>query len=1001
MYLNDARKYALYAVMTLAIAESGSLGRADDIDLNRPATPPAVAVKQFKIADGLSVSLYAAEPDVAQPVSISIDDRGRMWVVQYLQYPHPAGLKPVQVDQYLRTKYDRVPEPPPKGPRGADRITIFEDTNGDGVPDRHKDFVSGLNLCSGLALGHDGAFVLQTPYLLFYPDRDHDDVPDGDPEVLLSGFGMEDAHAVASSLTWGPDGWLYGVQGSTVTANIRGIEFQQGVWRYHPLTKRFELFSEGGGNNFGFDFDRFGNAFAAGNEVEPMCHHVQGGYYIKGFSKHGPLHNPYTYGYFQPTPHYGYLGDSLSGGFVFYFADALPPQFRGACIAPHTRHSASRWSRVERLGSTFETHDGGNFLSSPDQGFRPVDMTVGPDGAVYVADWYDLNISHSDPRDRSKYYPPRVGDGRVWKVTATGAKGSIFSGPPLRDRSTDELIDLLHSSNDWYARGARVILAERKDRSALARLRELVFKEESQELSLQALWAYYVTAGLDDDFAEKLLDHRFEYVRAWTIRLLGDERRIPERLFPHLVRLSREDASAVVHSQLASTAKRLPGEQALPLLAELVQHDGDMKDPFIPLLIWWAFEDKAVPYREQVLRLATREDARVHPLIRDVVASRLVRRYTAEGGDLGFASCEQLLAAASPEQVDALLAAMDEELAGRTLAQMPPALKNRLDALMNAPGASNLHIRLALRLNQPNAVPRALEVMMNAAAAEADRLQLISALGESKREEGVDALLELAEKETSPAIGSAVLQALGRFNQPQIGDAVIRLFRRWPPLQQQQACDALCSRPAWTLALLRAVDRGELSKTTLSPEQLHRVQLHKNVEIDALLEKHWGKIGPSSTAETQKRIDEIVGLVNTTPGTPAAGKQVFANTCGKCHQLFGEGTSIGPDLTGVERRRLDVLAANIVEPSSVIRPEYQNYVVVTADGLVLAGLMADSSPKTITLADAQNKRTTLDRDEIEQIEPSKISLMPEKLLDSLSPQQIADLVAYLRSDQPK
>src|SRR2546423_1336322 len=161
--------------------------------------------------------------------------------------------------------FDVGPEPPPRGPKGADRVTILEDTDGDGAADRARDFVDGLNLASGLAFGYGGVFVLQVPYLLFYPDRDRDDVPDGDPEVLLSGFGMEDAQSLANHLTWGPDGWLYGVSGSTCTNRVRGIEFQQGVWRYHPLSKKFELFCEGGGNLFGLTFDRDGNPIYATN----------------------------------------------------------------------------------------------------------------------------------------------------------------------------------------------------------------------------------------------------------------------------------------------------------------------------------------------------------------------------------------------------------------------------------------------------------------------------------------------------------------------------------------------------------------------------------------------------------------------------------------------------------------------------------------------------------------------------------------------------------------
>ncbi|MFO0917919.1 MAG: hypothetical protein U0872_06335 [Planctomycetaceae bacterium] len=203
---------------------------------------PDEAVRRMTVPDDLMLSLVAAEPLVRQPVCIEFDDRGRLWVIQYLQYPNPAGLQRAKVDRFSRTIYDRVPEPPPHGPRGADRITILEDQDGDGQAEVSHDFIDGLNLATGLAFGYGGVFVLQVPYLLYYPDRDQNDIPDSDPEVLVTGFGMDDAHSVANSLTWGPDGWLYGCQGSTVTARINGIEFQQGVWRYHPLRKKFELF---------------------------------------------------------------------------------------------------------------------------------------------------------------------------------------------------------------------------------------------------------------------------------------------------------------------------------------------------------------------------------------------------------------------------------------------------------------------------------------------------------------------------------------------------------------------------------------------------------------------------------------------------------------------------------------------------------------------------------------------------------------------------------------
>ena len=227
---------------------------------------PAESLAQFQVAPGLRWDLAATEPMVRQPLNIHFDDRGRMWVVQYLQYPFPAGLKVTKYDQYLRAIYDKVPPAPPNHIKGKDRITILEDTNGDGTFDKAKDFVSDLNIARSVITGRGGVWVLNPPYLLFYPDKNRDDIPDGPPEVKLSGFGLEDTHSGANSLAWGPDGWLYGAHGSTCTADIKGVKFLgQAIWRFHPVTGDFEVFAEGGGNTFSVEFDAQGRVFSGSN----------------------------------------------------------------------------------------------------------------------------------------------------------------------------------------------------------------------------------------------------------------------------------------------------------------------------------------------------------------------------------------------------------------------------------------------------------------------------------------------------------------------------------------------------------------------------------------------------------------------------------------------------------------------------------------------------------------------------------------------------------------
>ncbi|HZN35003.1 MAG TPA: PVC-type heme-binding CxxCH protein, partial [Pirellulaceae bacterium] len=233
---------------------------------------PAESLARMKTPDDLQVELVLSEPQIGQPLSMKWDGRGRLWVVNYLQYPNPAGLKMISRDKHLRTVYDQVPPAPPHHFRGADKITIHEDTDGDGRLDRHKTFLEGSSLLTSFEFGRGGVWVLNPPYLLFYPDADGDDVPDGDPVVHLEGFGIEDSHSVTNNLRFGPDGWLYATQGSTVTGNIKRpgdktVVHSEGqlVWRYHPELKKYEIFAEGGGNAFGLEIDSKGRIYSGHN----------------------------------------------------------------------------------------------------------------------------------------------------------------------------------------------------------------------------------------------------------------------------------------------------------------------------------------------------------------------------------------------------------------------------------------------------------------------------------------------------------------------------------------------------------------------------------------------------------------------------------------------------------------------------------------------------------------------------------------------------------------
>lgn len=960
---------------------------------------PEESLSRLKVAEGFEVSLFAAEPMVAQPLSLTFDDRGRLWVTQYLQYPLPAGLKAVKADEYLRTQWDKVPEPPPRGPRGADRITILEDMDGDGKADQAKDFLTGLNLASGMALGHGGVFVLQTPYLLFYPDRDQDDVPDGDPEVLLKGFGMEDAHSVANSLTWGPDGWLYGAQGSTVTAKIRGIEFQQGIWRYHPLTKEFELFAEGGGNTWGIDFDAYGALLAGGNTVEPLCHHVQGAYYVKGFGKHGPLHNPYSFGYFPPVKHVGYLGNGLTGGFVIYQADYFPSAFRDKVIYPTTRQSAVRFAALPRSGSTFETHFEGNFLESEDRSFRAVDGMVGPDGALYVADWCDDNISHTNPLDRSKWYMPRREDGRIWRVNVKGHPPAPWSGPALRELASDALVDRLSSPNVWHAREARRLLVDRQDVSVLPRLRKMLESATDEKLALEALWTAHSIQEIDDAFAEKLLHSPFEHVREWAIRLLGDRKTAPPAR-ETLIEIARRDASIGVRSQLACSCKRWPAADALAIVAELLRRDEDAGDPHIPLLLWWAIESKAIEDRTAVLKLVAGPEAWDHPIARDVIVERLARRYAATRDSEGFEACLTLYRSA-PTEADRrrVLAGMNQQLAGGVIEAVPASWVETVDRLLEGQPDS-LVLEWGIRLGDAFAQEIARRRVLDSSVAAADREALLKALAEFARPETLPVLLETLASENSATIRSAVLAALGRFANPEIAASALALYPAAAPELRSRIVDLLVSRPGWSRELLAAIGAGGITPKELSLDQVRRLRIHEDADLQSQVERHWGKVRAATPLEKRGKINAVVGMLAQGTGDSAAGKLQFKKHCAICHRLDGEGNKIGPDLAAAELKNQETLLLNVIDPSAIVRQEFVAYVANLSDGRIMTGLLAESTDDTVTLLDAKNQRTLLKRSEIDELAPAELSLMPEQALDPLSPQETRDLFAYLRADRP-
>jgi putative heme-binding domain-containing protein len=960
--------------------------------------PPAEAFKKLQTLDDLALDQVLTEPVVRQPVFLNFDERGRMWVVQYLQYPSPAGLKMVSRDKFWRAVWDKVPPPPPNHFKGKDKITIHEDTRGDGSFGQARTFVDGLNIATAVARGRGGVWVLNPPYLLFYPDRDNDDVPDGPPEVHLEGFGLEDTHSVVNSLCWGPDGWLYAAQGSTVTGAVRRPgdknvvhSLGQNIWRYHPETRRYEIFAEGGGNAFGVEIDSKGRVYSGYNGGDTRgFHYVQGGYYRKGFEKHGALSNPYAFGYFPPMKHPKV--QRFTHNFLIYEGGSLPKHYTGNLFGVDPLQNNVVVADVQRDGSTFQTRDIGHAIKTTDPCFRPVDVKLGPDGAVYVCDWYDDQVKHFVSAD-GKFDDS---NGRIYRIRPASPHRQVGEARPidLSKLSGEQLVSkLVESPNRWVRQTTLRLLGDRKDRTLVPLLRKLL-KEQTGQAALECLWALNLVGGLDEPAALAMLEHADPYVRLWTIRLLGDQNQFPASIAARLIKLARTEPDVEVRVQVACSIRRLPVSDLLPIWRQLVTRDEDVNDPHVPLSLWWALEAKAESSRDAVLALFEDSGLWRLPLVEKVILERVMRRYAQAGTQKDLLTCARLLRLApTAEGAKRLLTGFEQAYTGRPLVNLPQEL---IEAMAARGGGS-----LALRVRQgnPEAVAEALKLAANPKADRAQRLQLLPILSEIREKRAVPVLLGVLDQ-PGDELRQTALTALQAFNDATIGASVVQHYNGFSPDVRSVAETLLASRGPWALQLLEAIDAGQIKPDSVPEAVVRRILLHRNDRLAALAKKHFGEVKGATTAEMRQEIDRLAKVIRGGQGSPYPGKKLFLENCGKCHQLFGKGGSIGPDLTSYKRDDLDNMLLHVVNPSAEVREGFENYLVVTEDGRALNGFLAEKDDKIVVLRGVDGQSIVVPRDKIEEMRVIAQSLMPEGILKPMSEQQVRDLFAYLRSTQP-
>ncbi|MEZ0264576.1 MAG: PVC-type heme-binding CxxCH protein, partial [Phycisphaerae bacterium] len=659
------------------------------------ALPPDEAVKKFRVPDGFEVRLFAAEPDVVNPVAMTWDDRGRLWVVELVDYPYSttdASKPPIKL--------------------GGDRVKVLEDTDGDGRADKVTVFAEGLNMATAIAIGDGGVYVGAAPNLWFMKDTTGDDVAD-EKRVLLTGFGVEDRHETLNNFRWGPDGWLYFTHGVFTHSKVRDpqrpdapeVKFNAGVIRLDTRTKRLEPFADGISNQWGIDWDAAGNAFVSACVVEHLWHVVPGGIYVRQAGVPGW---PHAYDLLKHVNDHKHFRAAYSGIQV-YQGGQYPPEYDGTIFMGNIHGNCINHDKLVPNGSSFtaqDLHKGTHhaddaFFNSTDGWFRPVSTQTGPDGNLWICDWYDKYPCYQNARqpdlDRSR--------GRIWRVVYTGGdKGKKIPARPdgldLAKKTDAELTQALRDRNVWVRRAAQRILTERK--ADVAQALTAVVADDAQPLDarMAALWTLYSTAQIKKEAVRTFAESPNPVVRAWTARWIGDAPRTDTGPFgrsvglAHTVALSTRlavDPSPVVRAAVAQTARRiliapdgdlnhrLNGERAeelaLTLVLLMLQAEGTAADPMLPQLIWYATEPLVTGRTQKAVLDFLAERA---PLVMQasgpLVPRSIARRLYASGEKESIATILSFISSLKDEKQAALAAAMvDGVLAGHKKFMPAPA----------------------------------------------------------------------------------------------------------------------------------------------------------------------------------------------------------------------------------------------------------------------------------------------------------------------------------------
>ncbi len=975
------------------------------------STPPSPEemLETFRISDEFRVEIFAAEPDVTDPVELAFDEQGRAWVAEMRDYPYQ----------------------PPEGKPALSRVRVLEDRDGDGRVDHSTVFAEGLPNVKSVLPWKDGVLVSSAPHILYLRDTDGDLRAD-ETTPLFTGFTiLVDPEGQLSNLRFGIDNWIYAgndSQAGMITFSRRPdaepVSVLNADLRFRLDRNLFEAAS--GATRFGLSFDEWGRRFfsQSGRHVQ---HVVAARRYLqRNLFLTAPPVTRFISGHdqriFQLTPPEAWreartrmrqrrsreLGreremastGSFTGatGNTIYNGDTFHPRYRGNAFSGDVAGNIVHRDVISPSGVSFvanraEEEASREFMASTSRWFRPANFTVGPDGNLYVIDicrqYVETPASIPEPIKEGLNFYAGIDHGRIYRIVPRDSAAKPYVRPALHKATTAELVEHLASSNQWWRLTAQRLLLQRQDRSALPALREMAGYRENPQARLHALYALEGLSALEESIVGAALGDEHPGVREQAVLLAED---FPG-LLSRLVKMTA-DPSPRVAFQLSLSLGEFSGPRVLDAFRDLLARHGE--DPWQRAAILSSDAGSSLQLLESMVAergyfkdptpnktgfledLAAVVGARnrgqeIQRLVRLLARSRPLREKRWQTAGLtGLARGLEL------GQV------LHLEPAGAT-GSLRSLLASRSQEVRDAAARVGKHFRV------PSLVAAARKAVLDETLSATRRSSSIRMLASAPYRE-VEPILARFLTGPDPELTQATLETLSYFEDPGVSRLVLEGWSRFSPDFRAAALAILLNHPERVQALLNAVESGAVERAALEHQQKQFLRNHPREQI----RQQAAQVFEADTTDREALVEAYLPILEL-EADPINGRDVFRQECARCHEP-DQGVGVGPGLrTAVQGHTREQLLFDILNPSGLILSRYQNYIVTTRDGRVYGGIIAAETPGTLTLRSGPNQEETILRGRIAEIRASAVSVMPEGFEENLTRQELADVISFMQA----